>query len=73
MVGAVGGKAVSFLEGPKMDLLAGLTLSVQANGLDLNDVVRLLLQVPEDTGTTGGVDLTDESLHVSVLFLVIGR
>lgn len=72
LVGAVGGEAVGFLEGAKMDLLAGLALAVQANGLDLDDVVRLLLQVPKDTRATGGVDLPNESLHVSLLPLGIG-
>lgn len=50
-----------------MDLLAGLALPIQANGLDLDDVVCLFLQVPKDTGTAGGVDLPNESLHVSIL------
>lgn len=52
-----------------MDLLAGLALAVQADGLDLDDVVRLLLQVPEDAGAAGGVDFTDEALRVSFLSL----
>lgn len=73
MIGAVGGEAVRLLEGTKMHLLAGLAFSVEADGLDLDDVVRLLLQVPEDTGPTGGVDLADEALHVSVLPLGFGK
>lgn len=56
-----------------MDLLAGLALAVQADGLDLDDVVRLLLQVPEDAGAAGGVDFTDEALRVSFLSLGGGR
>lgn len=55
-----------------MDLLAGLALAVQANGLDLDDVVGLLLQVPEDAGAAGGVDLADEALRVSFLSLGVG-
>lgn len=53
-----------------MDLLAGLALAVQADGLDLDDVVCLLVQVPEDAGAAGGVDFTDEALRVSFLSLV---
>lgn len=73
LVGAVGGEAVRLLEGAEVDLLAGLALSVQADGLDLDDVVRLLLQVPEDAGAAGGVDFTDEALRVSFLSLGGGR
>lgn len=69
LVGAVGGEAVRLLEGAEVDLLAGLALAVQADGLDLDDVVRLLLQVPQDAGAAGGVDFTDEALRVSFLSL----
>lgn len=67
LVGAVGREPVCFLQGAKVDFLAGLALPVEANGLDLDDVVCLFLQVPKDTRTTGGVDLPNESLHVSIL------
>lgn len=73
LVGAVGGEAVRLLEGAEVDLLAGLALAVQADGLDLDDVVRLLLQVPEDAGAAGGVDFTDEALRVSFLSLWKGE
>lgn len=73
LVGAVGGEAVRLLEGAEVDLLAGLALAVQADGLDLDDVVRLLLQVPEDAGAAGGVDFSDEALRVSFLSLGGGR
>lgn len=69
LVGAVGGEAVRLLQGAEVDLLAGLALAVQADGLDLDDVVGLLLQVPEDAGAAGGVDLADEALRVSFLSL----
>lgn len=69
MVGAVGGEAIRLLEGSEMDLLAGLALPVEANGLDLDDVVGLLLQVPENARAAGGVDLPDEALRVSLLSL----
>lgn len=46
LVGAVRGEKVRLLERAKMDFLAGLALSIKADGLDLDDVVRLLLQVP---------------------------
>lgn len=49
-----------------MDTFAGLTLSVQADGLNLDDVVRLLLQIPQHTGSAGGVHLSDKPLHFSV-------
>lgn len=52
-----------------MDLLAGLALPVEADGLDLDDVVRLLLQVPENAGAAGGVDFPDEALRVALLSL----
>lgn len=69
MVGAVGGEAVRLLEGSEVDLLAGLALPVEADGLNLDDVVGLLLQVPEDAGAAGGVDFPDETLRVSLLSL----
>lgn len=71
LVGAVGWKAVWLLKGMKMDLLAGLTLAIEANRLDLNDIVCILLQVPKNARTAGCVDLPDESLHVSILPLNI--
>lgn len=49
-----------------MDTFAGLTLSVQADGLNLDDVVRLLLQIPQHTGSAGGVHLSDKPLHFAV-------
>lgn len=55
-----------------MDLLARLAFAVEADRLDLDDVVRLLLQVPKNARAAGGVDFPDESLHVSVLPLGIG-
>lgn len=73
MVGAVGGEPVCFLQGAKVDFLAGLALPIEANGLDLDDVVRLFLQVPKDTRATGGVDLPNESLHVPILPLGTGN
>lgn len=52
-----------------MDLLAGLAFPVEADGLDLDDVVGLLLQVPENARAAGGVDFPDETLRVSFLSL----
>lgn len=69
MVGAVGGETIRLLEGSEMDLLAGLALPVEADGLNLDDVVGLLLQVPEDAGAAGGVDFPDETLRVALLSL----
>lgn len=69
LVGAVGGEAIGLLEGSEMDLLAGLAFPVEADGLNLDDVVRLLLQVPENAGAAGGVDFPDEPLRVSLLSL----
>lgn len=73
MVGAVGREPVCFLQGAKVHFLARLALPIEANGLDLDDVVRLFLQVPKDTRTTGGVDLPNESLHVPILPLGTGN
>lgn len=56
-----------------MDLLAGLAFSIKTNRLDLDDVVRLLLQVPKNTRAAGGVDFPNESLHVPFLSLAIER
>lgn len=52
-----------------MHTLAGLALAIQADGLHLDDVVRLLVQVPEHAGPAGGVHLPDEALRVAVLLL----
>lgn len=49
-----------------MVTFAGLTLSVQADGLNLDDVIHLLLQVPQHTGSAGGVHLSDKPLHFAV-------
>lgn len=67
LVGAVGGETVRLLERAEVDALTGQTLAVQADGLHLDYVVRLLLQVPENAGPTGGVHLPDEALGVAVL------
>lgn len=69
MVGAVGGEAIRLVEGSETDLLAGLAFPVEADGLNLDDVVGLLLQVPENAGAAGGIDFPDESLRVSLLSL----
>ena len=73
MVGTVGREAVGLLEGAKMDFLASLAFPIEANRLDLDDVVCLFLQIPKNTRAAGGVDLTNESLHVSVLPLGVGK
>lgn len=73
LVRTVGGETVRLLEGAKMDFLAGLTFPIKTDGLDLDDVIRLFLQVPKNTRATGGVDLPNESLHVSILPLVITK
>ena len=67
LVGAVGREEVRLLEGAEVDLLAGLALPVQADRLDLDDVLRLLVQVPEHAGPAGGVHLADKALRVAVL------
>lgn len=71
LIGAVGGEAVRLFEGAKVDLLARLALAVKADGLDLDDVIGLLLQVPEHARAAGGVDLPNESLRVALLPLRI--
>ncbi|TNN82593.1 hypothetical protein EYF80_007111 [Liparis tanakae] len=68
LIGAIGGEEVRLLEGAKMDLGAGLAFPVEADGLHLYDVVRLLLKVPEDTGAAGGVDFPDESIPASIFY-----
>lgn len=73
LIGAVGGEAVWLFEGAKVDLLARLALAVQADGLDLDDVIGLLLQVPEHARAAGGVDFPNESLRVAFLPLRINR
>ena len=67
LVGAVGRETIRLLEGAEMDLRACLALTIQADGLHLDDVIRLFLEVPEDAGPTGCVHLADEPLHVTVL------
>lgn len=67
LIRTVGREAVCLLECAEMDLLTGLAFSIEANRLDLDDVVCLLLQVPKNTRSTCGVDLPDEPLHVSIL------
>lgn len=56
-----------------MDLLAGLAFPIEANRLDLDDVISFLLEVPENARAAGGIDFPDESLHGSVLPLRIER
>lgn len=73
LVGAVGRQAVRLLQRAEVDTLASLALPIQANALHLDDVVCILCQVPQHTGTVGGVHLTDEALHLSVLPLAEER
>ncbi len=49
-----------------MDTFTGLALSVKADGLHLDNVICLLLQVPQHTGSAGGVHLPDKPLHFAV-------
>lgn len=67
LVRAVGREAVGLLQGSEVDTLTGLAFSIQANALHLDDVICILCQVPQHTGTVGGVHLPDEALHLSIL------
>lgn len=49
-----------------MVAFAGLTLAIKTDGLHLDDVICLFLQVPQHAGSTGGVDLSDKPLHFAV-------
>lgn len=51
------------------DGLAGGAAASHADALDVNDVLRVLIQVPQCTGARGGVHLLDEPQHAHVLLL----
>lgn len=54
---------------PEVNLLAGQTLSIESNGLDLDNIIRVFIQIPKYTSTTGRVHLTNKTLHQPVLTL----
>lgn len=54
---------------PEVNLFAGQTLSIQSDGLDLDNIVCVFIQIPKYTSMTGCVHLTNETLHQPVLTL----
>lgn len=54
---------------PEVNLFAGQTLSIQSDGLDLDNIVCVFIQIPKYTSMTGRVHLTNETLHQPVLTL----
>lgn len=54
---------------PEVRLFAGQTLSIESDGLDLDNIVCVFIQIPKYTSKTGSVHLTNETLHQPVLTL----
>ncbi len=54
---------------PEVNLFAGQTLSIESNGLDLDNIICVFIQIPKYTSMTGRVHLTNETLHQPVLTL----
>lgn len=54
---------------PEEDGLAGGAAASHADALNVNDVLRVLIQIPQCAGACGGVDLLDEPQHAYILLL----
>lgn len=54
---------------PEVNLFAGQTLSIRSDGLDLDNIVCVFIQIPKYTSMTGRVHLTNETLHQAILTL----
>ncbi len=54
---------------PEVNLFAGQTLSIESDGLDLDNIIRVFIQIPKYTSKTGRVHLTNKALHQPVLTL----
>lgn len=62
-------KMFRHFKSPEVNLFAGQTLSIESNGLDLDNIICVFIQIPKYTSTTGRVHLTNETLHQPVLTL----
>lgn len=51
------------------DWLTGGAAASHADALNVNDVLSVLIQIPQCTGARGGVHLLDEPQHAYILLL----
>lgn len=71
---ALGRHLLRLLGRPEEDRLARWAAAAHADALHVNDVLRVLIQVPQCAGARGGVHLLDEPPHADILLLrVSGR
>lgn len=63
----LGGHVLRLLGRPEEDRLARWAAAAHADALHMNDVLRVLIQVPQCTGARGGVHLLDEPPHLLLL------
>lgn len=66
---ALGRHLLRLLGRPEEDWLARWAAAAHADALHVNDVLRVLIQVPQCTGARGGVHLLDEPPHADILLL----
>lgn len=70
---ALGRHLLRLLGRPEEDRLAWWAAAAHADALHVNDVLRVLIQVPQCTGARGGVYLLDEPPHADILLLRASR
>lgn len=70
---ALGRHLLRLLGRPEEDRLARWAAAAHADALHVNDVLRVLIQVPQCTGARGGVHLLDEPPHADILLLRASR
>lgn len=70
---ALGSHLLRLLGRPEEDRLAWWAAAAHADALHVNDVLCVLIQVPQCTGACGGVHLLDEPPHADILFLQASR
>lgn len=66
---ALGRHLLRLLGRPEEDRLTRWAAAAHADALHVNDVLRVLIQVPQCTGARGGVHLLDEPPHADILLL----
>lgn len=70
---ALGRQLLRLFGRPEEDRLTGGAAASHADALHVNDVLRVLIQIPQCTGARGGVHFLDEPQHSHILLLQTSR
>ena len=70
---ALGSQLLRLFGRPEEDWLTGGAAASHADALNVNDVLRVLIQIPQCTGARGGVHFLDEPQHSHILLLQTSR